>query len=205
MLFGRLKSASPKNREVIRSIESPYSSTGGIAVLFGNLAPNGSIVKTAGIGHDFPPLFEGKAVVFDSEEEATAFISSGKTERGTVIVIRYEGRVGGPGMREMLYPTAAISGLGLDSGVALVTDGRFSGATRGACIGHVSPEAALGGNIAIVKNGDRIRIDLAKKTIELLVGAEELKKRRQKWEREFRLKGLPEGVLKNYRRRLIGK
>ncbi len=202
-IFDRLLSAQVKNNDVIRPIENPYSSNGGIAVLYGNIAEQGSVVKTSGISHGFPKVFEGRAATFDSEEEANEFIAKGKVEKGSVLVIRYEGPVGGPGMREMLYPTAGISGLGMDNDVALVTDGRFSGATKGACIGHVQPEAALGGNIALVKNGDKIRIDLNKKKIDLLVSSAELKKRKAAWKKAFRLSKLPEGVLKNYRGRLL--
>lgn len=202
-LFNRLLKAKPKDREIIRSIENSYSKSGGIAVLFGNLAEQGSVLKTSGISKDFPKIFEGKAVVFDSEEKISEFISAGKVEKGSVIVIRYEGQVGGPGMREMLYPTAGISGLGFSQDIALVTDGRFSGATHGACIGHVMPEAAIGGNIALVENGDRIRIDLNKKRVDLLISKEELNKRKAKWKEKFKLKKLPEGVLKNFRERQL--
>ncbi|MCX6798758.1 MAG: dihydroxy-acid dehydratase [Candidatus Diapherotrites archaeon] len=204
-MFGRLAGASIKNKEVIRPIENPYSKSGGIAILYGNLAPEGSVVKTSGISPQFPQIFEGKAFVFDSEEDAGAFIAKGKIPKASVIVIRYEGMVGGPGMREMLYPTAGISGLGLDDHVALLTDGRFSGATRGACIGHIAPEAALGGNIALARNGDTIKIDLKKKRIDLRVSLAELKKRKSAWKKKFKLCELPEGVLRNYRERLLRK
>jgi len=200
-LFSRLENASVKDKEVIRPIENPYSSHGGIAVLYGNLAEQGSVVKTTGISPKFPKVFEGKAAVFNSEEETNEFIAAGKVEKGSVIVIRFEGPVGGPGMREMLYPTAAISGTGLDTEVALITDGRFSGATKGASIGHVAPEAAVGGNIAIVQNGDKIRIDLEKHSIDLLIDETEMQKRKKALKIE--LKELPEGVLKNYRKRFL--
>ncbi len=201
-MFDRLYGfAEVKNKEVIRPIENPYSKEGGIAVLYGNLAEQGSVVKTSGISSEFPKVFEGKAAVFDSEEQANDFIAKGKVQKGSVIVIRFEGPVGGPGMREMLYPTAAISGLDLDNDVALITDGRFSGATKGACIGHVMPEAALGGNIAVVKNGDKIRIDLDKGRIDLLISKDELAKRKKGL--KIKLRELPNGVLKNFRKRFI--
>ncbi len=202
-LFDRLANAELKDNKVIRAIENPYDKSGGIAILYGNLAEQGSVIKTSGISPKFPKVFEGKAVAFDSEDEANEFINSGKVEKGSVLVIRYEGPVGGPGMREMLYPTAGISGLGLDTNVALLTDGRFSGATHGASIGHIAPEAAVGGNIALVENGDAIKIDLDKRRIDLLVDEAKLAKRREKWGKDFRLKELPEGVLKNFRQRFL--
>ena len=156
------------NPEVIQPIDNPYSKTGGIAVLKGNLAPEGSVVKRSAVS-DKMLVFEGKAKVFDSEEEAQAAINAGKIQSGDVVVIRYEGPKGGPGMREMLSPTSAIMGMGLGESVALITDGRFSGATRGACIGHVTPEAASGGAIGIVKNGDIISINVPENTIELKI------------------------------------
>ena len=164
------------NPEVIRPIENPYSETGGIAVLRGNLAPDGSVVKRSAV---LPEMLvhEGPAKVFDSEEEAQKAINSGKIVAGDVVVIRYEGPKGGPGMREMLNPTSAIMGMGLGNSVALITDGRFSGATRGACIGHVSPEAASGGMIGIVKDGDIISINIPENRLELKVSDEEIKKR----------------------------
>ena len=156
------------NPEVIRPVENPYSETGGIAVLKGNLAPEGSVVKRSAV---LPEMLvhEGPAKVFDSEEEAQAAINAGKIVAGDVVVIRYEGPKGGPGMREMLNPTSAIMGMGLGNSVALITDGRFSGATRGACIGHVTPEAASGGMIGVVKDGDIISINIPENTIELKV------------------------------------
>ncbi len=154
--------------EVIRPIENPYSETGGIAVLKGNLAPEGSVVKRSAVLPEML-MHEGPAKVFDSEEEAQAAINAGKIVAGDVVVIRYEGPKGGPGMREMLNPTSAIMGMGLGNSVALITDGRFSGATRGACIGHVTPEAASGGMIGIVEDGDIIRINIPENTIELVV------------------------------------
>ena len=162
-----------RNPEVIRPIENPYSETGGIAVLRGNLAPEGSVVKRSAVAPEML-VHEGPARVFECEEDAQAAINAGKINPGDVVVIRYEGPKGGPGMREMLNPTSAIMGMGLGSSVALITDGRFSGATRGACIGHVSPEAASGGVIGVVKEGDRIRVDIPGNKLELLVSDEEL-------------------------------
>lgn len=164
------------NLEVIRPIENPYSETGGIAVLRGNLAPDGSVVKRSAV---LPEMLvhEGPAKVFDSEEDAQKAINAGKIVAGDVVVIRYEGPKGGPGMREMLNPTSAIMGMGLGNSVALITDGRFSGATRGACIGHVSPEAASGGMIGIVKDGDIISINIPENKLELKVSDEEIEKR----------------------------
>ncbi len=158
---------------VIRPIEDPYSETGGIAVLRGNLAPEGSVVKRSAVAPEML-VHEGPARVFECEEDAQAAINAGDIHPGDVVVIRYEGPRGGPGMREMLNPTSAIMGMGLGSSVALITDGRFSGATRGACIGHVSPEAAGGGVIGVVREGDRIRIDIPGNKLELLVGEAEL-------------------------------
>ncbi len=166
--------------EVIRPIENPYSQTGGIAVLKGNLAPEGCVVKRSAVAPEMM-VHQGPARVFDSEDETIAAIIGGKIVSGDVIVIRYEGPKGGPGMREMLNPTSAIAGMGLDTTVALITDGRFSGATRGASIGHVSPEAALGGNIALVREGDMISIDIPAHKIELLVSDKELEERRKTW------------------------
>ena len=162
--------------EVIRPVENPYSETGGIAVLKGNLAPEGSVVKRSAV---LPEMLvhEGPAKVFDSEEEAQAAINAGKIVAGDVVVIRYEGPKGGPGMREMLNPTSAIMGMGLGNSVALITDGRFSGATRGACIGHVTPEAASGGMIGVVEDGDIISINIPENTIELKVDADVLTER----------------------------
>ena len=164
------------NPEVIRPVENPYSETGGIAVLKGNLAPEGSVVKRSAV---LPEMLvhEGPAKVFDSEEEAQAAINAGKIVAGDVVVIRYEGPKGGPGMREMLNPTSAIMGMGLGNSVALITDGRFSGATRGACIGHVTPEAASGGMIGVVEDGDIISINIPENTVELKVDAEVLSER----------------------------
>lgn len=167
-----------RDPEVIRPVENPYSKTGGIAVLRGNLAPDGCVVKRSAVAPEML-VHEGPAKVFESEEEAIAAIYGGEIEKGDVVVIRYEGPSGGPGMREMLSPTSAIAGMGLDKDVALITDGRFSGATRGASIGHVSPEAVRGGLIAYVQNGDRIAINIPEYSIELKVEESELQKRRE--------------------------
>ena len=164
------------NPNVIRPIDNPYSETGGIAVLRGNLAPDGSVVKRSAVAPEML-VHEGPARVFDCEEDAQSAINAGKLNPGDVVVIRYEGPKGGPGMREMLNPTSAIMGMGLGNSVALITDGRFSGATRGACVGHVSPEAASGGIIGIVEEGDRILIDIPGNKIELLVEESEIERR----------------------------
>lgn len=168
------------NSEVIRPIDHPYSSTGGLAVLKGNLASEGSVVKRSAVDETML-VHTGKARVFDLEEDAIQAILSSQIHEGDVVVIRYEGPKGGPGMREMLNPTSAIAGMGLDKSVALITDGRFSGASRGASIGHISPEAAVGGTIALVEEGDMIRIDIPHYSIELLVSNEELEERKKKW------------------------
>ncbi len=169
-----------KNPDVIRPVEKPYSATGGIAVLRGNLAPDGCVVKRSAVAAEMLK-HEGPAKVFDCEEDAMEAINNGFISEGDVVVIRYEGPKGGPGMREMLNPTSAIMGRGLGSSVALITDGRFSGATRGACIGHISPEAAVGGPIALVEDGDFIEINIPENTITLNVSDEELAKRRAQW------------------------
>jgi dihydroxy-acid dehydratase len=163
-----------------RSIDNPYAPTGGIAVLKGNLAPNGSVVKRSAVAAEMM-IHEGPARVFDGEDQAVAAILSGQIKAGDVVVIRYEGPRGGPGMREMLMPTSVLAGMGLDAQVALITDGRFSGATRGASIGHVSPEAAEGGPIAFVQDGDVIAIDMEQGTLTLQVSDEELARRREGW------------------------
>ena len=170
-----------RNPEVIRPIDNPYSEIGGIAVLKGNLAPDTAVVKRSAVVPEMM-THEGPARVFDCEEDAIAAIKGGKIVAGDVVVIRYEGPKGGPGMREMLNPTSAIAGMGLGSTVALITDGRFSGASRGASIGHVSPEAAVGGPIALVEEGDRILIDIPNNKLELLVSDEELAARKAKWQ-----------------------
>ena len=173
-----LASAERKGRGVIAAVDKPYSAVGGLAVLFGNLAPNGAIVKKSAVA---PAMlqYEGTARVFDSEEAAIEAIYQQKIKAGDVVVIRYEGPCGGPGMREMLGPTSAIAGMGLDSAVALLTDGRFSGATRGAAIGHISPEAQAGGPIAYLQEGDRIAIDITNGTLNALLSDDEWAKRRQ--------------------------
>lgn len=172
------KGAKVKNRDVIRSVEDPYSKEGGIAILRGNLAPDGGVVKQSAVSPDMM-VNEGRARVFDSEEDSIEAILGGRIHPGDVVVIRYEGPKGGPGMREMLSPTSAIAGMGLDKSVALLTDGRFSGGTRGAAIGHISPEAAEGGPIGFVKEGDTIFIDIPNKKIELKVDKKELDKRKE--------------------------
>ena len=169
------------NPEVIRPIDNPYSTTGGLAVLRGNLAPDGSVVKRSAVVAEMM-VHEGPARVFDCEEDAIAAIKGGKIVEGDVVVIRYEGPKGGPGMREMLNPTSAIAGMGLGSSVALITDGRFSGASRGASIGHVSPEAAVGGPIALIEEGDIISINIPELKLELKVSDEELAARKAKWQ-----------------------
>ena len=167
-----------KDPEVIRPIDNPYSQTGGIAILKGNLAPDTGVVKRSAVVPEMM-VHEGPARVFDCEEDAIAAIKGGKIVAGDVVVIRYEGPKGGPGMREMLNPTSAIAGMGLGSSVALITDGRFSGATRGAAIGHVSPEAVNGGTIAYVKDGDMISINIPEYSITLEVSDEELEERKK--------------------------
>ncbi|MBM4447504.1 MAG: dihydroxy-acid dehydratase [Chloroflexi bacterium] len=190
-----IREGKVKNRAVIRSVAEPYSKTGGLTILFGNLAPDGAVVKSGAVDPEMM-VHEGPARVFENEEEATRGIMKGEIKKGDVIVIRYEGPKGGPGMREMLTPTSLLSGMGLDKDVALITDGRFSGGTKGAAIGHVAPEAASRGPIAAVKNGDTISVNIPKCKLELKVGNAEIKKR---------LSGLPEykskiktGYLKRY-------
>ncbi len=185
---------SVKDHEVIRPVDNPYLPEGGIAILRGNLAPGGAVVKQSAVNRDVLK-FEGKARVFNSEEEATRAIRGGKIKKGEVVVIRFEGPRGGPGMREMLSPTSLISGMGLDREVALITDGRFSGGTRGLAIGHISPEAAEGGPIAKLRDGDRIRIDIPERLIE--VSPEVLE--REPYRKEKTLT-LPRGYLSRYRR-----
>jgi len=176
-----IKDAVNKDTNVIRPIDDPYSPTGGIAVLKGNIAPKGSVVKRSAVAPEML-VHDGPARVFDSEEDAIAAIKGGKIVPGDVVVIRYEGPKGGPGMREMLNPTSAIAGMGLGSSVALITDGRFSGASRGASIGHIAPEAALGGNIALVEEGDIIRINIPENSLNVDISDEELAARRAKWQ-----------------------
>ena len=181
--------------EVIRPIDNPFTKTGGLAILKGNLAPDGCVVKRSAVAPEML-VHEGPARCFNSEEEAIKFIYDGKVQKGDVLIIRYEGPAGGPGMREMLSPTSAIAGAGLDKDVALITDGRFSGATRGASIGHVSPEAVSGGTIAYVKDGDIISIDIPNYSITLKVSDEELAERKK----TMKIEEKPEltGYLKRY-------
>jgi len=175
-----IKNCVNRNPEVIRPVENPYSETGGIAILKGNLAPDSGVVKRSAVVTEMM-VHQGPARVFDCEEDAIAAIKGGKIVAGDVVVIRYEGPKGGPGMREMLNPTSAIAGMGLGSSVALITDGRFSGASRGASIGHVSPEAAVGGPIALVKEGDIISINIPENKLDVLVSDEEMAKRKAEW------------------------
>ncbi|MDP2667113.1 MAG: dihydroxy-acid dehydratase, partial [Nitrosopumilaceae archaeon] len=168
----------PEDQKIVRSIDSPIHNVGTAVILHGSLAPDGAVVKIAGVNMS---KFVGKAKVFDREEYAFDAVAKGEIDEGDVIVIRYEGPKGGPGMREMLAVTAALVGQGLGNKVALVTDGRFSGATRGLMIGHVAPEAFVGGNIALVKNNDEIRIDVEKNTVDLMIPDEELANRRKQW------------------------
>ncbi len=174
--------AEISDAEVIRPLSRAHHKEGGIAILRGNIAPEGAVVKQSAVSRKMM-RFEGTAVVFDSEEDGMKAILSGKVSPGDIVVIRYEGPKGGPGMREMLSPTATIAGLGLSESVALITDGRFSGGTRGPCIGHISPEAMEGGPIALIRTGDRIRIDIPKRKMDVLIPDEELEGRRSKWRR----------------------
>ena len=191
-----IKDAVNKNTEVIRTVDDPYSKTGGLAVLEGNLAPDGSVVKRSAAVEEMM-VHEGPARVFECEEDAIAAIKSGKIVAGDVVVIRYEGPKGGPGMREMLNPTSAIAGMGLGSSVALITDGRFSGASRGASIGHVSPEAAVGGPIALVEEGDIICIDIPNMKLDVKVSEEEMAARKERW--QPREPKITSGYLARYR------
>ena len=190
-----IANAVNRNPEVIRPVDHPYSKTGGLAVLKGNLAPDGSVVKRSAVVDEMM-VHEGPARVFECEEDAIAAIKGGKIVEGDVVVIRYEGPKGGPGMREMLNPTSAIAGMGLGSSVALITDGRFSGASRGASIGHVSPEAAVGGPIALVEEGDIIKINIPEMTLNVDVSDEEMAARRAKW--QPREPKVTTGYLKRY-------
>jgi len=176
-----ISNAKIKNPEVIRTLDNAYSKTGGLAILMGNLAPNGCVVKTAGVT---PNMLKhsGPAVIFDSQEESCEGILAGKVKKGDVVVIRYEGPKGGPGMVEMLGPTSYIMGAGLGESVALITDGRFSGGTRGACVGHISPEAAVGGPISLLKDGDIIEIDIPKNKINIKLSDAELAERKKSWQ-----------------------
>ncbi len=201
LLFDRLNNQLNKNPEMIKPIETPYSQTGGISILYGNIAENGAVIKSAGVSDDSSKIFEGNAICFDDEGSCQKYIESGKVKKGDVIVIRFVGKAGAPGMPEMLYPTSSISALGLDKDVALITDGRFSGATKGISIGHVDPEAALGGTIAIIKNGDKIKIDLEERKIDLLVLEEEIQQRKKKL--NIKLSELNSEVLKKYRKSIL--
>lgn len=199
-IAGNISTAEIKDSEVIRAVSDPYLKDGGLAILYGNLAPEGCVVKRSAVD---PSMYhyKGRARIFGSEEDSLEAIMGGKINPGDVIVIRYEGPKGGPGMREMLAPTSAIAGMGLDKDVALITDGRFSGATRGASIGHISPEAQAGGPIGIVEEGDLIEIDIQHYSIDLLVGEEEIKKRMDRWKApEIKIK---EGYLARYSK-LVG-
>ncbi|XBG79996.1 dihydroxy-acid dehydratase [Enterococcus cecorum] len=183
-----VKDAKINNPEVIRSKENPYSPVGGLSILYGNIAPDGSVIKVGGVDPDIKS-FTGKAICFNSHDEAVAAIDDGRVQKGHVVVIRYEGPKGGPGMPEMLAPTSSIVGRGLGRDVALITDGRFSGATRGIAVGHISPEAAAGVPLALVEDGDEITIDLTNRTLNLLVSDEELAKRRENLPKfEFKVK-----------------
>ncbi|HNX93749.1 MAG TPA: dihydroxy-acid dehydratase [Holophaga sp.] len=177
-----IASAEIKDAKIIRTIENPYTADGGLAVLFGNIAPHGSIVKSAGVDPS-AFVFEGEALVFESQDECLAALALRKVKAGHVVIIRYEGPKGGPGMPEMLSPTSMIKGQGLGKSVALITDGRFSGGTAGLCIGHVSPEAAEGGPIALVRTGDHIKIDIPARSLNLLVDEEELNRRKAEWKK----------------------
>ncbi|MBS7615344.1 dihydroxy-acid dehydratase [Candidatus Bathyarchaeota archaeon] len=189
-----IKNSVVYDKEVIRPLDNPIHKQGGIGIMYGNLAPNGAVIKVTAVP---PKMFvhKGPAKVFDSEEESMKAILGKQVKQGDVVVIRYEGPKGGPGMREMLSPTSAIAGMGLIESVALITDGRFSGASRGLCIGHISPEAAAGGPIAALKNGDIIRIDVPKRTLDVMIEDEELKNRLAKW------KPKPPKIQKGYLRR----
>ena len=181
-----LETAKNLAAEVVRDIEKPYAPRGGLVVLRGNLAPDGAVVKQSAVPEEMM-VHCGPARIFESEEKAVEAILGGKINAGEVVVIRYEGPKGGPGMREMLTPTAAIAGAGINTQVALITDGRFSGATKGCCIGHISPEAAVGGPIALVAEGDKIAINIPDKTIDLMIGADELEKRKAAWRPQIKM------------------
>ncbi len=194
-LYERIKDAEIKDTSIIHTIDNPYSEVGGLAVLFGNLAEQGAVIKTAGIVGE--RVFTGKAICFDSQDEAIEGITGGKVKAGHVVVIRYEGPKGGPGMQEMLAPTSLIMGMGLGDKVALITDGRFSGATRGASIGHVSPEAAEGGLIALLQDGDEIHIDVDNYILEAKISDEEIARRKQNF--KPKVKPLKSRWLRQYR------
>ena len=188
------------NREIIRDLSRPYHKEGGIAVLYGSLAPEGAVVKQSAVAENVRK-FEGKARVFNSEEEAVRAIYEDEISEGEIIVIRYEGPKGGPGMREMLSPTSAVVGMGLSQKVALITDGRFSGGTRGPCVGHISPEAREGGCIALLKDGDEVLIDIPGRRLEVNLSSRELEKRKRSWRRPACK--IKEGYLARYSR-LVG-
>jgi dihydroxy-acid dehydratase len=179
-VFQILKEAEINDEDIIRPLDNPYNSEGGIVILRGNLAPLGAVIKQVGLT-DKMKKFEGRAKVFDSEEAGMAAIMGGRILPGDVIVIRYEGPKGGPGMREMLSPTSVLMGLGLGETVGLITDGRFSGGTRGPCIGHISPEAMEGGPIAILQDGDIISIDIPRRSLQVKLSAQEIQDRLAKW------------------------
>jgi dihydroxy-acid dehydratase len=181
-IFSIADSAEIFSDEVIRPLKKAHHAQGGIAIMKGNLAPGGAVVKQSAVSGNMMK-FEGSAIVFDSEEDSMKAILGGKVKAGHVVVIRYEGPKGGPGMREMLSPTSAIAGMGLSESVALITDGRFSGGTRGPCIGHISPEAMEGGPLAVVRNGDRIRIDIPGRVLEVLLPDAEVQRRIKAWRR----------------------
>ena len=196
-----IETACVENSDVIRPIDNPYHERGGLAVLKGSLAPDGAIVKIAGVA-DSMRRFKGRVRAFDSEEETMTAIMDGRVQTGDAVIVRYEGPKGGPGMREMLTPTSVLCGRGLDRECALITDGRFSGGTRGLCIGHVSPEAAEGGPIGLVRDGDAIEIDLDKKSIDLLVSADEMDRRRKAWKQ--REPNIKEGYMARYASMVTG-
>ena len=196
ILEDRIKNAKISDTNIIHTIDNPYSEVGGLAILFGNIAKEGAVVKTAGIDPSMRK-FSGEAICFDSQEEAIEGIMAGKVKKGMVVVLRYEGPKGGPGMQEMLSPTSLIAGMGLDKDVALITDGRFSGATRGASIGHVSPEAAEGGEIALIKDGDIIELNVDNHSLNVKVSDEELQKRRENF--KPKLRKIDSRWLKQYR------
>ena len=195
LLKENIKNVAVRNSEIIRPLENPYHSKGGIAILYGNLAPEGSVVKQSAVAEQMLKN-AGKARVFDSEEAAVDQILAGNIKPGDIVVIRYEGPKGGPGMREMLNPTSALAGMGLDQTVSLLTDGRFSGGTRGAAIGHISPEAAHGGPLALVRDDDEIVIDIPNKRVHLNVSVDELERRRNEWKPPTRR--ITEGYLARY-------
>ncbi len=196
-----LEKARVENTEVIRSLDRPYHHRGGLAVLTGSLAPGGAVLKIAGVA-DSVRKFAGQARVFDSEEQTMAAIMGGRVKAGDAVIVRYEGPKGGPGMREMLTPTSVLCGQGLDQECALITDGRFSGGTRGLCIGHVSPEAAEGGPLGLVRDGDRIEIDLDKKSINLMVDDAEMARRRKDWKKPE--PNIKEGYMARYASMVTG-